>query len=220
MSSAAYYCFSVIKSAVSTPPSCTGGALFVIASGRRRNTSSNDGTVKISLRRSARCLGLLFSVNPISSYLSIYLFHSLPLTEIPRLLSTSRSCGQTILMTSSASECGRSCVCCVAASEEIFTHNQMHFECKSNEFTAVLCLPLPLPPSGHRCLIKDFELRPNVLDLLQHVFIKQIVGREKILQKQLIELIDLNQQIGVIEKTRYCPSPLLNLTFLCVFLTR
>uniref|UniRef100_A0A671XC44 non-specific serine/threonine protein kinase n=1 Tax=Sparus aurata TaxID=8175 RepID=A0A671XC44_SPAAU len=54
-----------------------------------------------------------------------------------------------------------------------------------------------------KCLIKDFELRPNVLDLLQHVFIKQIVGREKILQKQLIELIDLNQQIGVIEKTRH-----------------
>lgn len=57
--------------------------------------------------------------------------------------------------------------------------------------------------SPYRCLIKDFELRPNVLDLLQHVFIKQIVGREKILQKQLIELIDLNQQIGIIEKTRY-----------------
>uniref|UniRef100_A0AAQ5XBC1 non-specific serine/threonine protein kinase n=1 Tax=Amphiprion ocellaris TaxID=80972 RepID=A0AAQ5XBC1_AMPOC len=54
-----------------------------------------------------------------------------------------------------------------------------------------------------KCLIKDFELRPNVLDLLHHVFIKQIVGREKILQKQLIELIDLNQQIGVIEKTRH-----------------
>lgn len=99
----------------------------------------------------------------------------------------------------------------------------MHFECKSNKFIAVLrflylfsfCIPL-----ARRCLIKDFELRPNVLDLLQHVFIKQIVGREKILQKQLIELIDLNQQIGVIEKTRYCPSPLLNLTFPCVFLTR
>ncbi|XP_053198542.1 myosin-IIIa isoform X3 [Scomber japonicus] len=54
-----------------------------------------------------------------------------------------------------------------------------------------------------KCLIKDFELRPNVLDLLQHVFIKQIVGREKILQKQLIELIDLNQQMGAIEKTSY-----------------
>ncbi|MEQ2293276.1 hypothetical protein AMECASPLE_031645, partial [Ameca splendens] len=52
-----------------------------------------------------------------------------------------------------------------------------------------------------KCLIKDFELRPSVLDLLQHVFIKQTVGREKILQKQLIELIDLNQQIGLIEKT-------------------
>ncbi|XP_078794393.1 myosin-IIIa isoform X8 [Oryzias latipes] len=54
-----------------------------------------------------------------------------------------------------------------------------------------------------RCLIKDFELRPNVLDLLQHVFIKQTVGREKILQKQLIELTDLNQQIGLIEKTSH-----------------
>nr|XP_020456788.1 myosin-IIIa isoform X3 [Monopterus albus] len=54
-----------------------------------------------------------------------------------------------------------------------------------------------------KCLIKDFELRPNVLDLLQHEFIKQIVGREKILQKQLIELIDLNQQIGATEKTSH-----------------
>uniref|UniRef100_A0A3Q2ZBU2 Myosin IIIA n=1 Tax=Hippocampus comes TaxID=109280 RepID=A0A3Q2ZBU2_HIPCM len=53
-----------------------------------------------------------------------------------------------------------------------------------------------------KCLIKDFELRPNVADLLQHVFIRQTVGKEKMLQKQLIELIDLNQQIGVIEKTR------------------
>ncbi|XP_030624792.1 myosin-IIIa [Chanos chanos] len=54
-----------------------------------------------------------------------------------------------------------------------------------------------------KCLIKDFELRPNVLDLLQHVFIKQIVGREKTLQKQLMELIDLNQQIGTVEKTSH-----------------
>lgn len=54
-----------------------------------------------------------------------------------------------------------------------------------------------------RCLIKDFELRPNVLDLLLHHFIRRSVGREKILQKQLIELIDLNQQMGAIEKTRY-----------------
>uniref|UniRef100_A0A8C7T5Z0 non-specific serine/threonine protein kinase n=1 Tax=Oncorhynchus mykiss TaxID=8022 RepID=A0A8C7T5Z0_ONCMY len=54
-----------------------------------------------------------------------------------------------------------------------------------------------------KCLIKDFELRPNVLDLLQHVFIRQIVGRERILQKQLMELIDLNQQIGTTGKTRH-----------------
>ncbi|XP_075903749.1 myosin-IIIa [Nelusetta ayraudi] len=54
-----------------------------------------------------------------------------------------------------------------------------------------------------KCLIKDFELRPNVPDLLHHVFIEQTVSREKVLQKQLIELIDLNQQIGVIGKTRH-----------------
>uniref|UniRef100_A0A8C7D8E8 non-specific serine/threonine protein kinase n=1 Tax=Oncorhynchus kisutch TaxID=8019 RepID=A0A8C7D8E8_ONCKI len=54
-----------------------------------------------------------------------------------------------------------------------------------------------------KCLIKDFELRPNVLDLLQHVFIRQIVGRERILQKQLMELIDLNQQIGTTGKTSH-----------------
>uniref|UniRef100_A0A8C4HZA7 non-specific serine/threonine protein kinase n=1 Tax=Dicentrarchus labrax TaxID=13489 RepID=A0A8C4HZA7_DICLA len=63
--------------------------------------------------------------------------------------------------------------------------------------------PMRYSLSGGHDFDPDFELRPNVLDLLQHVFIKQIVGREKILQKQLIELIDLNQQIGVIEKTRH-----------------
>ncbi|XP_056105836.1 myosin-IIIa isoform X2 [Rhinichthys klamathensis goyatoka] len=63
----------------------------------------------------------------------------------------------------------------------------------SNDFKDFVC----------KCLIKDFELRPNVFDLLQHVFIKQIVGRERMLQKQLMELIDLNQQIGVIEKTSH-----------------
>ncbi|MBN3277259.1 MYO3A protein, partial [Polyodon spathula] len=52
-----------------------------------------------------------------------------------------------------------------------------------------------------KCLIKDFEQRPNVLDLLQHDFIKQVRGKENILQKQLMELIDLNQQMGIIEKT-------------------
>uniref|UniRef100_A0A8C2AYS7 non-specific serine/threonine protein kinase n=1 Tax=Cyprinus carpio TaxID=7962 RepID=A0A8C2AYS7_CYPCA len=56
----------------------------------------------------------------------------------------------------------------------------------SNDFNDFIC----------KCLIKDFELRPNVFELLQHVFIKQIVGREKTLQKQLMELIDLNQQMG------------------------
>ncbi|XP_072534788.1 myosin-IIIa [Salminus brasiliensis] len=54
-----------------------------------------------------------------------------------------------------------------------------------------------------KCLIKDFELRPNVPDLLKHGFIRQIAGREKTLQKQLMELIDLNQQMGNIEKTSH-----------------
>uniref|UniRef100_A0A6Q2Z6W4 Myosin IIIA n=1 Tax=Esox lucius TaxID=8010 RepID=A0A6Q2Z6W4_ESOLU len=54
-----------------------------------------------------------------------------------------------------------------------------------------------------KCLIKDFELRPNVLDLLEHVFIRQITGRAKILQKQLMELIDLNQQIVIAGKSRH-----------------
>lgn len=83
-----------------------------------------------------------------------------------------------------------------------------------NALHSSFCLMLVLPP--HRCLIKDFELRLNVQDLLQHVFIKQTVGREKILQKQLIELIDLNQQIGVIEKTRYCVL----MAFVSMFLSR
>ncbi|KAG7260048.1 hypothetical protein CRUP_007740 [Coryphaenoides rupestris] len=54
-----------------------------------------------------------------------------------------------------------------------------------------------------KCLIKDFELRPNVVDLLQHAFLQQILGKEKVLQKQLMEHIDLNQQFGSIEKTRH-----------------
>ncbi|MFT7819355.1 myosin-IIIa-like [Arapaima gigas] len=54
-----------------------------------------------------------------------------------------------------------------------------------------------------KCLIKDFEQRPNVHDLLQHAYIAQVAGKERNLQKQLMELIDLNQQMGVIEKTRH-----------------
>ncbi|XP_064410770.1 myosin-IIIa [Latimeria chalumnae] len=55
----------------------------------------------------------------------------------------------------------------------------------------------------NKCLIKDSEQRPTVADLLQHAFIKQIQGKEKALQKQLMELIDLQQQIGITEKTRH-----------------
>ncbi|KAM9488569.1 myosin-IIIa-like [Clarias gariepinus] len=61
----------------------------------------------------------------------------------------------------------------------------------SDQFNDFLC----------KCLVKDFELRPTVQDLLQHGFIKQVTGQEETLQKQLTDLIELNQQIGVIEKT-------------------
>lgn len=82
------------------------------------------------------------------------------------------------------------------------------FICRSVRDHSVTCLQpfgVNLPKrSGppRRCLIKDFELRPNVLDLLQHSFIRQSAGRENILQKQLVELIHLSQQVGAIEKTR------------------
>ncbi|CAG05467.1 unnamed protein product [Tetraodon nigroviridis] len=82
------------------------------------------------------------------------------------------------------------------------------FICRSVRDHSVTCLQpfgVNLPKrSGppRRCLIKDFELRPNVLDLLQHSFIRQSAGRENVLQKQLVELIHLSQQVGAIEKTR------------------
>ncbi|XP_062848358.1 myosin-IIIa [Trichomycterus rosablanca] len=63
----------------------------------------------------------------------------------------------------------------------------------SDQFNSFIC----------KCLIKDFELRPNVQDLLEHPFIKQVSGQVEPLQKQLKELIELSQRIEVIEKTRY-----------------
>lgn len=54
----------------------------------------------------------------------------------------------------------------------------------------------------HRCLTKDYEKRPTVSSLLQHDFIKQIEGRENVLQRQLMEFIDVHQQMGVTEKAR------------------
>ncbi|XP_067418487.1 myosin-IIIa isoform X2 [Emydura macquarii macquarii] len=54
----------------------------------------------------------------------------------------------------------------------------------------------------NKCLTKDYEKRPTISDLLQHDFIKQIEGKEKALQKQLMEFIDVHQQMGVTEKAR------------------
>ncbi|XP_030406193.1 myosin-IIIa isoform X2 [Gopherus evgoodei] len=58
----------------------------------------------------------------------------------------------------------------------------------------------------NKCLTKDYEKRPTISDLLQHNFIKQIEGKEKALQKQLMEFIDVHQQMGVIEKARLLPG--------------
>ncbi|XP_078518924.1 myosin-IIIa [Lissotriton helveticus] len=53
------------------------------------------------------------------------------------------------------------------------------------------------------CLIKDFEKRPTVCDLLQHPFVKKVEGKEKALQKQLMEFIDVHLQMGITEKKRH-----------------
>ncbi|NXF93845.1 MYO3A protein, partial [Eubucco bourcierii] len=55
----------------------------------------------------------------------------------------------------------------------------------------------------NKCLTKDYEKRPMVSSLLQHDFIKQVEGKESILQKQLMEFIDVHQQMGVTEKARF-----------------
>ncbi|XP_075351631.1 myosin-IIIa isoform X2 [Mycteria americana] len=55
----------------------------------------------------------------------------------------------------------------------------------------------------NKCLTKDYEKRPTVSSLLQHDFIKQIEGKESVLQRQLMEFIDVHQQMGVTEKARF-----------------
>ncbi|KFQ39119.1 Myosin-IIIa, partial [Mesitornis unicolor] len=55
----------------------------------------------------------------------------------------------------------------------------------------------------NKCLTKDYEKRPTVSSLLQHEFIKQIEGKENVLQRQLMEFIDVHQQMGVTEKARF-----------------
>ncbi|KAM9672387.1 LOW QUALITY PROTEIN: myosin-IIIa [Trichechus inunguis] len=54
-----------------------------------------------------------------------------------------------------------------------------------------------------KCLTKDYEKRPTVSDLLQHKFIAQIEGRDVMLQKQLMEFIDIHQHMGSTEKARH-----------------
>ncbi|MEJ1284359.1 myosin IIIA [Cricetulus griseus] len=54
-----------------------------------------------------------------------------------------------------------------------------------------------------RCLTKDYEKRPTVSDLLKHKFITQIEGKDVMLQKQLMEFIDIHQSSGNTEKARY-----------------
>ncbi|KAJ7322235.1 hypothetical protein JRQ81_018522 [Phrynocephalus forsythii] len=54
-----------------------------------------------------------------------------------------------------------------------------------------------------KCLTKDYEKRPTVSDLLEHDFVKQVEGKESVLQMQLMEFIDVHQQMGVTEKARF-----------------
>ncbi|XP_048075465.2 myosin-IIIa [Ursus arctos] len=54
-----------------------------------------------------------------------------------------------------------------------------------------------------KCLTKDYEKRPTVSDLLQHKFITQIEGKDVMLQKQLMEFIDIHQGMGGTEKARH-----------------
>nr|XP_027808898.1 myosin-IIIa [Marmota flaviventris] len=54
-----------------------------------------------------------------------------------------------------------------------------------------------------KCLTKDYEKRPTVSDLLQHQFITQIEGKDVMLQKQLMEFIDIHHCMGGTEKARH-----------------
>uniref|UniRef100_A0A8C2V117 Myosin IIIA n=2 Tax=Chinchilla lanigera TaxID=34839 RepID=A0A8C2V117_CHILA len=54
-----------------------------------------------------------------------------------------------------------------------------------------------------KCLTKDYEKRPTVSDLLQHKFITQIEGKEVMLQKELMEFIEINHCKGGTEKARH-----------------
>ncbi|XP_004605551.2 myosin-IIIa [Sorex araneus] len=54
-----------------------------------------------------------------------------------------------------------------------------------------------------RCLTKDYEKRPTVSELLQHKFITQIDEKNMMVQKQLMEFINLHQYVGGTEKARH-----------------
>ncbi|XP_027969934.1 myosin-IIIa [Eumetopias jubatus] len=54
-----------------------------------------------------------------------------------------------------------------------------------------------------KCLTKDYEKRPTVSDLLEHKFITQIEGKNGMLQKQLMEFINIHQGTGGTEKARH-----------------
>uniref|UniRef100_A0A667H121 Myosin IIIA n=1 Tax=Lynx canadensis TaxID=61383 RepID=A0A667H121_LYNCA len=67
---------------------------------------------------------------------------------------------------------------------------------------ALFKIPRSEDEHGVQCLTKDYEKRPTVSDLLQHKFITQIEGQDMMLQKQLMEFIDIHQGMGGTEKAR------------------
>ncbi|XP_078702494.1 myosin-IIIb-like isoform X1 [Branchiostoma floridae x Branchiostoma belcheri] len=50
-----------------------------------------------------------------------------------------------------------------------------------------------------RCLVKDFELRPSVAELLKHPFLTQIGDDTSVVRKQLLDQMEINVRLGKVQ---------------------